>query len=179
MNLVMLLDTSSTVTEITWENIKDFQKRLIRKMPLEVVKTLLVSFNENVRLLLSSSDFKNLKNFESQIDQLQKSNEEKRIDLAFDYAEKLTDAIGYTENKAIVFITNKQLPNALISKLEQSAENIKQNGGEIFMLVLGQEKSSLLPFTRLASEPVRNHLFYIPNDREISKWADVAARAFC
>ena len=175
----MLLDTSSTVTELAWENIKEFQKRLVRKMSFEVVKTLLVSFNENVRLMLSSSNFENLKSFESKIDELQKSNGEKRIDLAFDYAERLTEAVGNTENKVIVFITKKQLPNGLISKLEQSAENIKQNNGEIFMLVTGPEKSSLLPFTRLASEPVRNHLFDIPNEREISKWADVAARAFC
>ena len=65
----MLLDTSSTVTEIIWKNIKEFQKRLVRRMPLEVVKTSLVSFDENVKLMTSSSDFESVKNFESKITQ--------------------------------------------------------------------------------------------------------------
>ena len=175
----MLLDTSSTVTEITWKNVKDFQKRLVRRMPLEVVKTSLVSFHENVKLMISSSDFESVKNFESKINQLEKTNGKKRIDLAFDFAEKLTDAIGNTENKAIVFITGKQLPNELISKLEESANNVKQNGGEIFMLVIGKEGNNLMPFKRLVSKPVRKHLFDIPNDRDLPKWTDVTARAFC
>ena len=179
MNLIMLLDTSSTATDEAWKNIKDFQKKLARRMPLEVVKTSLVSFNENVKLMLSSSDFENFKNFESKISQLETTTGEERMDLAFDFAEKLTDAIGNSEKKTIVFITNKQLPHGLISKLEHSAENIKQNGGEIFMLVIGQEGNNLLSFTRLASEPVRKHLFDIPNHIELSKWADVVARAFC
>lgn len=179
MNLIMLLDTSSTVTEITWKNVKEFQKRLARRMPLEVVKTLLVSFDENVKLMLSSSDFINVKNFRSKINQLEKTNGEKRLDLAFDFAEKLTDVIGNTENKAIVFITNKQIPNELISKLEKSANNIKENGGEIFMLVIGEEEKSLMPFKRLVSKPVRKHLFDIPDDGELPKWTDVTARAFC
>ena len=175
----MLLDTSSTVTEITWKNVKDFQKRLVRRMPLEVVKTSLVSFDENVKLMVSSSDFEIVKNFESKINQLEKTNGKKRIDLAFDFAEKLTDAIGNTENKAIVFITGKQLPNELISKLEESANNVKQNGGEIFRLVIGKEGNNLMPFKRLVSKPVRKHLFDIPNDRDLPKWTDVTARAFC
>ena len=175
----MLLDTSSTVTDEAWKNIKDFQKKLARIMPLEVVKTSLVSFNENVKLMLSSSDFENAKNFESRINQLEQTNGVERMDLAFDFAEKLTDTIGNSEKKTIVFITNKQLPHGLMSKLEYSAEKIKQNGGEIFMLVIGQEGNNLLPFTRLASEPVRKHLFDIPNHGELSRWTDVAARAFC
>ena len=179
MNLTMLLDTSSTVTDEAWKNIKDFQKKLTRRMPLEVVKTSLVSFNENVKLMLSSSDFENAKNFESAINQLETTNGSERMDLAFDFTEKLTDAIGNSEKKAIVFITNKQLPHGLITKLEHSAENIKQNGGEIFMLVIRQEGNNLLPFKRLASEPIRKHLFSISNHRELSKWADVVARAFC
>ena len=80
----MLLDTSSTVTEIIWKNIKEFQKRLVRRMPLEVVKTSLVSFDENVKLMTSSSDFESVKNFESKITQLNKTNDKKRIDLAFE-----------------------------------------------------------------------------------------------
>lgn len=179
MNLIMLLDTSSTVTDEAWKNIKDFQKKLARIMPLEVVKTSLVSFNENVKLMLSSSDFENAKNFEIRINQLEQTNGVERMDLAFDFAEKLTDTIGNSEKKTIVFITNKQLPHGLMSKLEYSAEKIKQNGGEIFMLVIGQEGNNLLPFTRLASEPVRKHLFDIPNHGELSRWTDVAARAFC
>ena len=179
MNLIMLLDTSSTVTEIIWKNVKDFQKRLVRRMPLEVVKTSLVSFDENVKLMTSSSDFESVKNFESKITQLNKTNGKKRIDLAFDFAEKLTNVMGSTENKAIVFVTSKQLPNELISKLEESANNIKQNGGEIFMLVIGKEGNNLMPFKRLVSKPVRKHLFDIPNDGELPKWTDVISRAFC
>ena len=179
MNLIMLLDTSSTVTEIIWKNIKEFQKRLVRRMPLEVVKTSLVSFDENVKLMTSSSDFESVKNFESKITQLNKTNGKKRIDLAFDFAEKLTNVMGSTENKAIVFVTSKQLPNELVSKLEESANNIKQNGGEIFMLVIGKEGNNLMPFKRLVSKPVRKHLFDIPNDAELPKWTDVISRAFC
>ena len=170
------MDSSKDINQNTWNNIKMFTGNMLKRMQIneDTVQVSLILFGERASIqIIDSNAAQSLKN-------LKRITGEKRMDLAFELAEKTIGDFDTINTRNAILLVTEVVDSGIstFDLLNEKVKTMKLNGIDVYTMLMNDKKSSLDDYLQLASKPVENHVF-VSSPTDITKWSTTVAKSIC
>ena len=180
-DLLLLLDSSNSISDKTWSQIKTFAVQFAGRMNRKVVNIDFIVFGDRARFVDSSEVVST-----SDISKFARVAGPKRLDIAMLLAKKSFDAaVNARTRKIIVIITSDDSLDSLTTEDRETSmlKNMQSSGIEMYTMVVRKDtmlldQETTTKFGKLTSKPIGKYMFS-SKAYDISKWSTVLAMKTC
>lgn len=130
-DILVLVDSSSDVDQLSYNMEKNFVKSIARSMNLapEISRVAIVSYGDTPRMAINFDSYSTTGSFEAAVDRVRSVGGERRIDLALDEAVKRIRQIDPTGKKIVVLLTaGRQTPAHNAKGLKEASKPLHDLG---------------------------------------------------
>lgn len=139
-DILVLVDSSSDVDQLSYNMEKNFVKSIARSMNLapEISRIAIVSYGDTPRMAINFDSYSTTGSFEAAVDRVRSVGGERRIDLALDEAVKRIRQIDPTGKKIVVLLTaGRQTPAHNAKGLKEASKPLHDLGVYTYVVPIG------------------------------------------